>query len=74
VATPVVFGERQAPSLTPISESEMSPTSPTILDDLDIPKRTAHLAVMGKGGFHLFPFGGHKALAPGGDEPAWREL
>jgi hypothetical protein len=35
----------------------MSLTSPTILDDLDIPKRTAHLAIMGKGGFHLFPFG-----------------
>ncbi len=50
----MVFGERQAPSLTPISESEMSPTSPTILDDLDIPKRTAHLAVMGKGGASIY--------------------
>ncbi len=32
----------------------MSPTSPTILDDLDIPKRTAHLAVMGKAGASIY--------------------
>jgi hypothetical protein len=41
----------------PISESEMSPTSPTILDDLDIPERTPRLAIMGKGRSYLFPLG-----------------
>jgi len=39
--------EREAPQPDGYRESEMWPTSPTILHDLDIPKRTAHLAVMG---------------------------
>jgi hypothetical protein len=38
-----------------LTESEMSPTSPTILNDLDVPERTAYLAVMGKRRPNLVP-------------------